>query len=88
MGSELSDPDRMKRLLYFLVASAVVGLAAKRACSVAHIDWEQKINAMPDNSPPKWMFRSITAIRDNTDRILELLQREPNRSAPPVMATG
>ena len=26
---------------------------------------------MPDNAPPKWMFRNITAIRENTDRILD-----------------
>ena len=41
---------------------------------------------MPDNAPPKWMFRNITAIRENTDRILQLLesgQSEPARRAPP-----
>ncbi len=41
---------------------------------------------MPGNAPPKWMFRNITAIRDNTDRILQLLesgQSEPARQASP-----
>jgi hypothetical protein len=28
---------------------------------------------MPDNAPPKWMFRNISAIREDTERILELL---------------
>ena len=31
---------------------------------------------MPDNAPPKWTFQNITAIRENTDRILELLDNE------------
>jgi hypothetical protein len=41
---------------------------------------------MPDNAPPKWMFRNITAIRENTDRILELLESgraEPGPHPPP-----
>ena len=44
------------------------------------IDWEKRFESMPDNAPPKWMFRNIAAIRENTDRILELLERD--RSAP------
>ena len=28
---------------------------------------------MPENAPPKWMFRNITAIRENAERILQLL---------------
>jgi hypothetical protein len=28
-------------------------------------------------APPKWMFRNITAIRENTDRILEKLESGP-----------
>ena len=35
---------------------------------------------MPDNAPPKWMFRNISAIRANSERILELLQAD-NASA-------
>jgi hypothetical protein len=35
---------------------------------------------MPENAPPKWIFRNISAIRENTDRILQLLERE-DRSA-------
>jgi hypothetical protein len=34
------------------------------------------IDRMPENAPPKWMFRNISAIRANTERILELLQAE------------
>ena len=29
---------------------------------------------MPENAPPKWMFTNITAIRANTDRILQVLE--------------
>jgi hypothetical protein len=39
-----------------------------------HIDWEKRFERMPDDAPPKWMFRNITAIRENTDRILELVE--------------
>ena len=29
---------------------------------------------MPDNAPPKWMFNNISEIRNNTERIIELLE--------------
>lgn len=61
-----------------LVAGAVV-LAKRFAPKMQSIDWEQRIAAMPDTSPPKWMFTNIKAIRDNSDRILELLQEERGR---------
>ena len=37
---------------------------------------------MPDNAPPKWMFNNIGAIRNNTERIIELLESEtaPSRA--------
>jgi len=30
---------------------------------------------LPEGSPPKWMFGNISAIRKNTERIIELLER-------------
>ena len=39
---------------------------------------------MPDNAPPKWMFRNITAIRENTDRILQLLESGQPETARPA----
>ena len=44
---------------------------------------------MPDNAPPKWVFRNIVAIRSNTDRILELLEQDkhPSDGSAPA-ATG
>lgn len=31
---------------------------------------------LPDDAPPKWMFSNIAAIRENTDRILAILDRD------------
>ena len=33
----------------------------------------------PDDFPPKWMYLNITAIRENTERILEALTSEPTK---------
>jgi hypothetical protein len=65
----------MKKLL--IVGGAVVGgalLARRFAGQCTHFDFEQMIERMPENAPPKWMFRNISAIRANTDRIIELLE--------------
>ena len=50
------------------------------------MDWEKRLERMPENAPPKWMFRNITAIRENTDQILELLDRD--RPPSTRQATG
>ena len=66
----------MKRLL---IGAAVVGVALLAARGVRRsggIDFEKMIERMPENAPPKWMFRNITAIRENSERILELLEAE------------
>lgn len=66
---------------------AGLGVLARRfGPRMPAMDWEKRIESMPDNAPPKWMHRNITAIRENTDRILELLESgrsEPAREAPP-----
>jgi hypothetical protein len=62
-----------------IIGGAVAGaalLAKRLAPKMQSIDWEQRIAAMPDSAPPKWMFRNISAIRENSDRILELLTEE------------
>lgn len=62
------------------VAGAVValvvlaGLAKRIGSKMQNVDWEKRFESMPDNAPPKWMFRNISEIRENTDRILELLE--------------
>jgi hypothetical protein len=68
----------MKKLLVLIAVLIGIGVLVKRlAPDLGNIDWEQKFEAMPDNAPPKWMFRNITAIRENTDRILEVLEGRP-----------
>ncbi len=77
----------MKKVLAIAAALAVLGVLARRfGPKMPAIDWEKRLGAMPDNAPPKWMFRNITAIRENTERILQLLEPgrpEPARQAPP-----
>ena len=74
----------MKKLL--AVGGAATGAAtgaallAKRRASSSGIDFERRIERMPENAPRKWMFRNISAIRENTERILQLLESE-RRSA-------
>jgi hypothetical protein len=71
----------MKRSL--LVGAAVLGgaLVARRSIrGCGGFDFEKMIERMPENAPPKWMFRNIGEIRKNTERILELLEAE--RAAP------
>jgi hypothetical protein len=76
----------MKKVLVFAAVLAGLGVLARRfGPKMGNIDWEKKLDAMPDNAPPKWMFRNITAIRENTDRILELL--ESGRAGPAQQAS-
>ena len=67
----------MKKAL--LLGGAVVGLivGGKRlARNCGGFDFEKMIERMPEDAPPKWMFRNISAIRANTEQILELLDSE------------
>ncbi len=80
----------MKKVLAIAAVLAVLGvlgvLARRFGPKMPAIDWEKRLEAMPDNAPPKRMFRNITAIRQNTERILQLLEPgrpEPARQAPP-----
>jgi len=74
----------MKKALVF--AAVLVGLAVLARLlgpKMQNVDWETKFERMPDNAPPKWMFRNITAIRENTDRILELAEQATTGSTLP-----
>ncbi len=77
------DHDRsMKKVLVLAAVLAGVGVLARLfGPKMRTIDWEKKIEALPDTAPPKWMFRNIAAIRQNTDRILELLESGHAESA-------
>jgi hypothetical protein len=44
--------------------------------SRGRVDFESMIERMPENAPPRWIFRNVTEIRGNTERILQLLESE------------
>lgn len=74
----------MRRLLLFGAVALGLAVGARRlARHFGHFDFAKMIERMPENAPPKWMFRNISAIRKNTEssrrnteRILELLENE------------
>ena len=80
----------MKRLLIFGAVTFGLALGAKRlGCHCGGFDFEKIIEGMPENAPPRWMLRNISAIRENTERsrrnterILELLESEHQGVAP------
>ena len=77
----------MKKVVAVAEVLAVLGvLAGRLGPEVRNVDWEKRLEAMPGNARPKSMFRNITAIRENTDKILRLLQSgqpETARDASP-----
>ena len=72
-----------KALIAGAVVVGAVVLAKRRALSRGDFDIERFVERMPDSAPPKWVFQNVTAIRENTDRILELLdsQQKPDTGA-------
>jgi hypothetical protein len=80
----------MKKFIVTVAVLVGVGYLAKRVASkFGGMDWEQRFAAMPDNAPPKWMFRNISEIHANTGRILDLLENRAERgSEPPEAVEG
>ncbi len=79
----------MKRIAVLIPIVVVAVLLAKRlGPRASQFDFASRLAAMPDSSPPKWIYNNVTAIRANTDRILDLLQQqaaaEPEHPAPAV----
>jgi hypothetical protein len=72
-----------KALVSAAVLAGLAVLGRLLGSKMQNIDWEKRFAALPDNAPPKWMFRNITAIRENTDRILKLLESERSGSGQP-----
>jgi hypothetical protein len=67
----------MKRLLVVGLASVgVVACARRVARHCSGFDFEKIVERMPENAPPRWMFRNISAIRENTERIVDLLEAD------------
>jgi hypothetical protein len=78
----------MKKLATAAIVVVGIGIVAGRlGAKCRNMDWEKVFEAMPDNAPPKWMFRNITAIRENTERIIELLEGSATDAGPQAHST-
>jgi hypothetical protein len=65
----------MKKLLIVGGAvTAAVFIAKRLGSSSGGPDFERLVERMPENAPPKWIYRNLSAIRENTERILQLLE--------------
>jgi hypothetical protein len=81
--SGIAQRTRVKRLLMSGAAVTGAALVAKRLASRSSgLDFGRLFERMPENAPPKLMFRNISAIRENTERILRLLESERTTAAP------
>jgi hypothetical protein len=81
--SGIAQRTRVKRLLMSGAAVTGAALVAKRLTSRSSgLDFGRLFERMPENAPPKLMFRNISAIRENTERILRLLESERTTAAP------
>ena len=76
----------------WVIAAMVAGgalLARALGSGAGKMDIGERIAAMPDTSPPKWIYTNVTAIRANTDRILALLEEQrPTAAGEPQSTPG
>jgi hypothetical protein len=76
----------------WVIAAIVAGgalLARALGSGAGKMDIGERIAAMPDTSPPKWIYTNVTAIRANTDRILALLEEQrPTAAGEPQSTPG
>jgi hypothetical protein len=81
-------PEEAHMKKAWVIAAVVAGgalLARALGSGVGKTDIGERIAAMPDTSPPKWIYTNVTAIRANTDRILALLEEQrPTAAGEPV----
>jgi hypothetical protein len=81
--SGIAQRTRAKKLLISGAAVTAVALVAKSLASRSSgLDFGRLFERMPENAPPKLMFRNISAIRENTERILQLLESERTTAGP------
>ena len=81
--SGIAQRTRAKKLLITGAAVTGAALVAKRLASRSSgLDFGRLFERMPENAPPKLMFRNISAIRENTERILQLLENERTTAGP------
>ena len=81
--SSVAQSYSLKNLVMVGAALTGAALLVKRLASRSGgFDFERLIERMPDNAPPKWIFRNISAIRENTERILQVLESERTSAEP------
>jgi hypothetical protein len=70
--------DTEMKWLLLLIPAAVVAVvvAIGRRKVMGGFDFEQMIQKMPEGAPPRWAYDNVTAVRKNTERIIELLEAE------------
>ena len=71
-------------VMKLLKMSAVIGAAAivlRLVGPKLGESMERRFEEAPEDFPPKWMFINISAIRENTERILDALIQEPPQSS-------
>ncbi len=79
----------MKKLIFAAAAFIGFGVVVKLfAPKLEKVDWEARFARMPDNAPPKWMFRNISEIHDNSERIIELLETRASQQASEPVEEG
>lgn len=49
---------------------------------------QEGMEAMPENFPPVVMFNNVAATRENSERILELLEKSPGSAEEPVISVA
>jgi hypothetical protein len=67
----------MRKLVMIVGVLVLIGVLVRRFAKAGSVDWEKIFEKMPDDAPPKWMFRNIRAIRENTERIRADLEEAP-----------
>ena len=65
----------MKWML-LLIPAAVAAAVIVRHKKGGGLNFEQMIQKMPEGAPPRWAYENVTAVRKNTERIIELLEAE------------
>ena len=49
---------------------------------------QEGMEAMPEDFPPVVMFDNVAATRENSERILELLEKDPSSKKKPAVAVA
>ena len=65
----------MKWLL-LLIPAAVAAAVIVRHKKAGGLDFERMIQKLPEGAPPRWAYENVTAVRRNTERIIELLEAD------------